>query len=57
MLHILTDELTEGLAEYIVSCQGYDGGIAGEPHLESHGGYTYCGASATLAAHALGLGV
>ncbi|KAL8454521.1 hypothetical protein Emed_000242 [Eimeria media] len=46
MLRILTDELMEGLAEYITSCQGYDGGIAGEPGLESHGGYTYCGLAA-----------
>lgn len=46
MLQILTDELAEGLAEYVASCQGYDGGIGGEPGLESHGGYTYCGLAA-----------
>ncbi|KAL8424584.1 hypothetical protein Efla_003700 [Eimeria flavescens] len=46
MLRILTDEMMEGLAEYVTSCQGYDGGIAGEPGLESHGGYTYCGLAA-----------
>lgn len=46
MLHLITDELTQGLPEYIASCQGYDGGIGGEPGLESHGGYTYCGLAA-----------
>ncbi|XP_026191960.1 protein farnesyltransferase subunit beta [Cyclospora cayetanensis] len=46
MLHMLTEELTDGLAEYVASCQGYDGGIAGERGLESHGGYTYCGLAA-----------
>ena len=43
MLHIVTEELMQGLAQYIASCQGYDGGIGGQPGLESHGGYTYCG--------------
>ena len=24
-------------------CQTYEGGLAGIPHAEAHGGYTYCG--------------
>lgn len=28
---------------FLVSLQSFDGGISGEPGLESHGGYTYCG--------------
>lgn len=43
MLHMLTDELAEGVAEYVASCQTDEGGLAGEPGLEAHGGYTYCG--------------
>ncbi|CDJ68266.1 protein farnesyltranstransferase beta subunit, putative [Eimeria necatrix] len=46
IFQVLTKDLTRGLAEYVKSCQGYDGGIAGEPGLESHGGYSYCGLAA-----------
>lgn len=46
MCHILTDELTEGVAEYVRSCQTWEGGIAGEAGLEAHGGYSYCGLAA-----------
>eukprot|EP00928_Gymnodinium_smaydae_P019945 TRINITY_DN17690_c0_g1_i1.p1 TRINITY_DN17690_c0_g1~~TRINITY_DN17690_c0_g1_i1.p1 ORF type:complete len:475 (+),score=70.39 TRINITY_DN17690_c0_g1_i1:83-1426(+) len=46
MLHILTDELKAGVAEYVRSCQTYEGGIAGERGLEAHGGYSYCGLAA-----------
>mmetsp|Transcript_31553 Transcript_31553/g.71699 ORF Transcript_31553/g.71699 Transcript_31553/m.71699 type:complete len:420 (-) Transcript_31553:123-1382(-) len=46
MLHILTDELTEGVPEYVRRCQTFEGGIAGEEGLEAHGGYSYCGLAA-----------
>jgi len=46
MLQILTDELTEGVPEYVRRCQTFEGGIAGEEGLEAHGGYSYCGLSA-----------
>lgn len=46
MLHILTDELIEGVPEYVRRCQTFEGGIAGEAGLEAHGGYSYCGLSA-----------
>lgn len=46
MLHMLTDELTEGIPQYIRRCQTYEGGIAGEEGLEAHGGYSYCGLAA-----------
>ncbi|CAO4380797.1 unnamed protein product [Caenorhabditis nigoni] len=35
-------EISEGVAEWIISCQTYEGGFGGEPHTEAHGGYTYC---------------
>ena len=35
MLHILTDELMEGVPEYIRRCQTWEGGIAGEEGLEA----------------------
>ncbi|CAJ1410614.1 unnamed protein product [Effrenium voratum] len=46
MLHMLSDELLEGVPEYISRCQTWEGGIAGEEGLEAHGGYSYCGLAA-----------
>ncbi|XP_065845362.1 protein farnesyltransferase subunit beta-like [Oscarella lobularis] len=43
-----TEAMFKGTAEWIVSCQTYEGGIAGEPGLEAHGGYTFCGLAALL---------
>jgi len=48
VLNILDDDLMEGVAEYLVSCQTYEGGIAAFPHSEAHGGYTYCGLAAMM---------
>ncbi|MES1919180.1 hypothetical protein MHBO_001043 [Bonamia ostreae] len=43
LLGLLTPELTDGVAEWVASCQTYEGGIAGEPGDEAHGGYSFCG--------------
>lgn len=32
--------------EWVASCQTYEGGFAGRPGLEAHGGYTFCGLAA-----------
>ncbi|OAO96494.1 WIG [Arabidopsis thaliana] len=48
ILNIMDDELTQGLGDYILSCQTYEGGIGGEPGSEAHGGYTYCGLAAMI---------
>ncbi|KAI3405579.2 RAM1 [Candida oxycetoniae] len=42
LLNILTDELIEGVEEWILSCQTYEGGFGGTPYTEAHGGYTFC---------------
>ncbi|OII74640.1 protein geranyl-geranyltransferase beta subunit [Cryptosporidium ubiquitum] len=42
MLQIVTEELFDGIEEYILSCSGFDGGYSGDFGGESHGGYTYC---------------
>lgn len=34
------------VAQYITSCQTWEGGIAGEPNCEAHGGYAFCGVAA-----------
>lgn len=36
----------EGTAEWIASCQTYEGGFGGAPDLEAHGGYSFCAAAA-----------
>ncbi|EDO45865.1 predicted protein [Nematostella vectensis] len=41
--NILTPELFAGTADWLKSCQTYEGGFSGEPGLEAHGGYTFCG--------------
>mmetsp|Transcript_8186 Transcript_8186/g.18311 ORF Transcript_8186/g.18311 Transcript_8186/m.18311 type:complete len:426 (+) Transcript_8186:44-1321(+) len=46
MLHMITDELVEGVDDYVRRCQTWEGGIAGEEGLEAHGGYSYCGLAA-----------
>ncbi|XP_030553571.2 protein farnesyltransferase subunit beta [Rhodamnia argentea] len=43
ILNILDDELAGNVGDFILSCQTYEGGIAGEPGSEAHGGYTFCG--------------
>jgi len=42
LLNILTEELCAGVAEYVASCQTYEGGFGAEFSNEAHGGYTYC---------------
>jgi len=46
MVSIITPELVDGVPSYIKSLESFDGGLAGEPGLEAHGGYAYCGLSA-----------
>ncbi|XP_004489283.1 protein farnesyltransferase subunit beta [Cicer arietinum] len=48
VLNILDDELVRNVGDYILSCQTYEGGIAGEPGSEAHGGYTFCGLAAMI---------
>lgn len=45
---IMTNELADNVAEWIVSCQTYEGGFAGCPGLEAHGGYAFCGLAALV---------
>jgi len=42
LLNMLTPELIEGTADYILRCQSFEGGFGGEPGNEAHGGYSFC---------------
>ena len=49
LLDILPDpEITDGIAEFIASCQTYEGGISNMPYGEAHAGYTYCGLASMI---------
>jgi len=48
LLNILTEELVEGTAEYLLRCQTYEGGFGGEPGNEAHGGYNFCALASLL---------
>ncbi|XP_051225916.1 protein farnesyltransferase subunit beta [Lolium perenne] len=48
LVNILDADLAKGVGNYIASCQTYEGGIAGEPYAEAHGGYTFCGLAAMV---------
>ncbi|XP_066279849.1 protein farnesyltransferase subunit beta-like [Branchiostoma lanceolatum] len=48
LTNIITPEMFEGTPEWIVRCQTYEGGIAGVPEMEAHGGYTFCGYAALV---------
>ncbi|CAD8199800.1 unnamed protein product [Paramecium octaurelia] len=44
----LDPKLLDGCAEYIASCQTYEGGIGAVRYSEAHGGYAYCGYAALV---------
>ena len=48
MLGVQDDELNAGVGDFIRRCQTHEGGIAGEPGAEAHGGYTFCGLAAAV---------
>ncbi|KAA6398376.1 MAG: putative protein farnesyltransferase subunit beta [Streblomastix strix] len=45
---LLDDEITSGTSALISRCQTHEGGIAGIPGNEAHGGYTYCALASQL---------
>lgn len=42
----LVTGLSAGTAEWLLRCQTYEGGFAGCPNQEAHGGYTFCALAA-----------
>lgn len=46
LLNMLTDELVDGTVDFLVSCQGPDGGFAPFLGSETHGGYGFCALAA-----------
>lgn len=51
-------DLFSRVSDFVVQCQGFEGGIGGFPGVEAHGGYAYCGLATLMlldAAHDLNL--
>lgn len=48
LTNVATPDLFDGTPEWIVSCQTYEGGFAGQPGMEAHGGYTFCSVAALV---------
>jgi len=48
LINILTPELRSQVADFVASCQSYEGGIGALPGAEAHGGYTFCGLAAMV---------
>lgn len=46
LLNMVTDDLLKGCKEFLLACQTYEGGFAGTPYTEAHGGYTFCALAA-----------
>ncbi|KAJ8045286.1 Protein farnesyltransferase subunit beta [Holothuria leucospilota] len=48
LTNVYQPEMFEGTAEWIASCQSYEGGFAGQCGMEAHGGYTFCSIAALV---------
>ncbi|KAF5270211.1 hypothetical protein FQA39_LY08425 [Lamprigera yunnana] len=48
LTNIYTNKLFEGTAEWVISCQTYEGGFSGCPGMEAHGGYAFCGLASLI---------
>eukprot|EP00906_Rhabdomonas_costata_P018525 RCo027041 len=48
LCNLRTPELELGVADYLLRCQTFDGGMGSEPYDEAHGGYTFCGLASLL---------
>uniref|UniRef100_A0A1B6EPX8 Protein farnesyltransferase subunit beta n=1 Tax=Cuerna arida TaxID=1464854 RepID=A0A1B6EPX8_9HEMI len=46
LTNVYTEDLFSGSAEWIVTCQTYEGGFSGTPGMEAHGGYAFCAIAA-----------
>ncbi|TID29731.1 hypothetical protein CANINC_001649 [Pichia inconspicua] len=46
LLNLLDDDILDGVADWLIACQTYEGGFGGEPGDEAHGGYTFCALAA-----------
>ena len=48
LTNVYHPKMFSGTAEWLVRCQTYEGGFAGCPGAEGHGGYNFCGFAALI---------
>lgn len=48
LTQIMTKDMFDGTGEWVLSCQTYEGGFAGCPGMEAHGGYSFCAFAALV---------
>ena len=48
ILNICDNELRENSRDWLLECQGYQGGFSQEPGDECHGGYAFCGVASLI---------
>lgn len=46
LINRFNEDLFRGSSTWIISCQSYEGGFAGTPGMEAHGGFTFCAVAA-----------
>ena len=46
LVNMITPKLLEGVEDFLIQCQTYEGGFGCQPYEEAHGGYTFCALSA-----------
>jgi len=46
LTNVITPEMLSNTEKWLLSCQTYEGGFGGQPGMEAHGGYTFCGFAA-----------
>lgn len=46
--------LTDGIGEFLLKCQTYEGGFSCSPYGEAHGGYTFCALASFLILRQIG---
>jgi len=48
LTQIMTKDMFSGTGDWVLSCQTYEGGFAGYPGMEAHGGYSFCAFAALV---------
>lgn len=48
LTQIMDEDMFSGTGDWVLSCQTYEGGFAGCPGMEAHGGYSFCAFAALV---------
>lgn len=48
ILGLVDDDFMQGVGDFLINCQTYEGGFSCSPFGEAHGGYTFCALASLL---------